>query len=439
MDITYDWTLLSPLEKELCLLRPAQENAADVSVQVRLILDKVKKEKDLALFELTKKLDKADLKTLLVSDSELDSAFNSANYEIKEAIQLAVKNIWNFHKAQQQGDITVETMMGVHCERRKLPLESVGLYIPGGTAPLVSTLMMLAVPALIAGCKNIVLCTPPNSKGEIHPTILTAASMLGVKTIFKVGGAQAIAAMAYGTESIPKVQKIFGPGNAWVTEAKLQVSQTIDGAFIDMPAGPSEVLVIADSFSNSEFVAIDLLSQAEHDPSSQVVLVSNSKNMIEKTKVSIMNLVETLDRKDIIMQSLTAARFILVDDLNTAFEISNAYAPEHLILQIENANTYLDKVLNAGSVFVGPWTPESVGDYASGTNHVLPTYGYARTLSGLGLDAFQKSITFQELTPQGLLNIGSTVECLARTEGLSAHELAVTLRLKVLNQTSGEA
>jgi len=346
------------------------------------------------------------------------------------AMDLAIDNVRRFHRAQLAPDIRVETMPGVLCERVTHPIDAVGLYVPAGTAPLPSAAIMLAVPADIAGCPTRILCTPPRHDGTADPAVLAAASRAGVNEIYKVGGAQAIAAMAYGTESIPKVRKIFGPGNAWVTCAKTLVSTDAEGAAIDMPAGPSEVLVIADADASIEFVASDLLSQAEHGIDSQVVLLTTSSDLAANVVVELDEQLDTLSRKKIAAAALANSRIIVVDDVNIAVDVSNIYAPEHLILHVANPRGLLDRVRNAGSIFVGPWTPESAGDYCSGTNHVLPTYGFAQAWSGLGVDQFVRQMTVQEISREGLTNLGDAIVSLAGLEGLDAHAAAVTRRLR---------
>jgi histidinol dehydrogenase len=346
------------------------------------------------------------------------------------AIDLAIKNVGCFHEQQQQAPIRVETMPGVVCERVSHAIDAVGLYVPAGTAPLPSAAIMLAVPATIAGCPTKILCTPPRVDGSADPAVLVAATRAGVSDIYKIGGAQAIAAMAYGTESVPKVSKVFGPGNAWVTSAKTQVSADPAGAGIDMPAGPSEVLVIGDDSASAEFVASDLLSQAEHGVDSQVVLLTTSAEFAGAVVLQLDQQLAGLSRAKIATQALRQSRIVIVPDIDTAIAVSNRYAPEHLILQVENPRELLPMLRNAGSIFVGPWTPESVGDYCSGTNHVLPTYGFARTYSGLGVDQFMRQVTVQELSREGLDNIGDAVISLAGLEGLDAHAAAVSRRLR---------
>jgi histidinol dehydrogenase len=348
------------------------------------------------------------------------------------AIDLAIRNVRTFHAAQKPSSLSVQTMPGVNCERVSHAIDAVGLYVPAGTAPLPSAAIMLAVPAEIAGCTTRIMCTPPRADGTADPAVLVAARRAGVNEIYKVGGAQAIAAMAYGTASIPKVHKVFGPGNSWVTMAKSIVAADAAGAAIDMPAGPSEVLVIADADASPEFVAADLLSQAEHGVDSQVLLLTTSLKLANQVDAAITSQLEALSRADIVREALANSRIVIVEDIDSAVQISNSYAPEHLILQVEDARSWLPSVRNAGSVFLGPWAPESVGDYCSGTNHVLPTYGYARSYSGLGLDQFMRQMTVQELSADGLAGIADSVMELADLEGLDAHAAAVRIRLEAL-------
>jgi histidinol dehydrogenase len=409
------------------LSRPVQK-LKKIKKVVKPILKSVKNKGDIALIKFTREYDHVDLDHLQVSDSEIEAAIQKTSAELKEAISLASENIEKFHRAQQQGLMEVETMPGVVCRRKGVAIEKIGLYVPGGTAPLFSSVLMLAIPARIAGCSEIVLCTPPNKNGEIHPAILYAAKVSGVKTIVKVGGAQAIAAMAYGTKSVPKVYKIFGPGNQYVTAAKQLITQ--DGVAIDMPAGPSEVAVLADESSNPAFVASDLLSQAEHGIDSQVLLVSTDGAMIDKVRVEVEKQLEQLPRKRVASQSLDNSVAIFVNGKTRAMEIINQYAPEHLILATDDADSLAEKVINAGSIFLGHLTPESVGDYASGTNHTLPTNESALAYSGVSLDSYLKKITFQRLNKEGIRNLGPKVEVMAEAEGLTAHKNAVTLRLK---------
>lgn len=433
---SYEWNSLSPGERTEALSRPSLSRDLGVKDTVATILAEVRSDGDRAVLSYTRKFDCPSLESLEVSADEISSAVARVAPETLAAVREASRRIRMFHEAQRPSAVRVETSPGVVCEKRFVPIERVGLYVPGGSAPLPSTLMMLSVPAKIAGCSEIFLCTPPGRDGKINDLILAAASLLGITRVFKCGGAQAIAALAYGTETIPKADKIFGPGNAWVTEAKMQVAFDPMGAAIDMPAGPSEVMVVADSSASARFVASDLLSQAEHDPASQVILVSTSSELIENVQRELLIQLETLPRREIAAQALASSRAILVGDVRSAMDVANTYAPEHLILQLENAAVASGYVRHAGSVFVGAWTPESVGDYASGTNHVLPTYGFARAFSGLSLSDFMKSISFQELTPSGLRELGPVVERLALAEGLDAHARAVTLRLKALEEKS---
>ncbi|MFM5782256.1 histidinol dehydrogenase [Aeromonas caviae] len=425
---TLIWKTLSPARQAEVLTRPALGDEADIGTVVRDIIAAVRSRGDEALRELSQRFERAPREQLRVSDAEVDAACARLGDDIKGAIEAAIANIRTFHAAQVQPVVRVETQPGVLCELRTQPISRVGLYVPGGSAPLPSTVMMLAIPASLAGCREVVLCTPSPASDEI----LFAARACGVRQVFAIGGAQAIAAMAYGTQTIPKVDKIFGPGNAYVTEAKGQVSRDWRGAAIDMPAGPSEVLVIADESANPAFVASDLLSQAEHGPDSQVVLVTTSASLADAIGSEIQAQLADLSRRDIAEQALRASLVILCDSLEEACAISNAYAPEHLIVQTRAPRDLLDKLENAGSIFLGAWTPESVGDYASGTNHTLPTYGYARTCSSLGLADYQRRYTVQELTADGIRGLGPIVQRIAQAEGLDAHKHAVTLRLNAL-------
>lgn len=392
------------------------------------VLENVKNNKDQALLEYTKKFDNASLTSLSVSDNEISEALTLVSDELKAAINLAKNNIEKFHAAQKNSIEVIETTPGVQCWRKSLPIEKVGLYIPGGTAPLFSTILMLGVPASIAGCKEIVLCTPPDKDGKIHPAILYTANLIGITKIYKSGGAQAIAAMAFGTESIPQVYKIFGPGNQFVTKAKELVQ--LSGVAIDMPAGPSEVLVIADETCNPVFVAADLLSQAEHGTDSQVILLSDNEKVIAETTIEIEKQLAELPRIDIATQALKHSSAIVLETISDCLQYSNKYAPEHLILASNKADDWLDSITNAGSVFIGNYSCESAGDYASGTNHTLPTNGFSKNYSGVSLDSFVKKVTFQKLTKQGIQNIGPAIELMAEAEELFAHKNAVTLRLK---------
>lgn len=413
---------------ELCK-RPVMDTSK-LEGTVKAIMQKVKLEGDSALFELTEKFDKVKLDTLKVTAEHINAASDKLSQELKEAIQLAKSNIERFHASQREEVKVIETQPGVECWRKSLPIEKVGLYIPGGSAPLFSTLLMLGIPAKLAGCKEIVVCTPAGKEG-IHPAVLYTAQLIGIENIYQVGGAQAVAAMAHGTESITKIDKIFGPGNQYVTMAK-QLSQQ-EGAAIDMPAGPSEVLVIADDTCVPEFVAADLLSQAEHGADSQVVLVlKGSDELLENILEEVQRQVELLPRKEVAKSALEKSLAVMVETWDDAMDFSNRYAPEHLILAIDNAEKLMDKVSNAGSVFIGNWSCESAGDYASGTNHTLPTNAYARNYSGVSLDSFMKKVTFQKLNRTGIQNIGPAIEQMAEAEGLQAHKNAVTLRLNSL-------
>lgn len=397
---------------------------------VRTIINRVKTEGDDAVLEYEATFDKAVLDSLAVTLDEISEAENKVDETLKKAILLAKQNIEKFHAAQRFTSEKVETMKGVVCWQKSVGIEKVGLYIPGGTAPLFSTVLMLAVPAKIAGCKEIVLCTPPDKNGNVHPAILFAAKVAGVSKIFKAGGVQAIAAMAYGTESVPKVYKIFGPGNQYVTAAKQIVS--LRDVAIDMPAGPSEVEVLADASANPVFVAADLLSQAEHGVDSQAVLITTSEALQKAVVSEVERQLEQLPRKEIAAKSLANSKLILVKDMEEALEMTNVYAPEHLIIETEDYLTVAERVVNAGSVFLGSLSPESAGDYASGTNHTLPTNGYAKAYSGVSLDSFIRKITFQEITPEGMVAIGPAIEVMAANEQLDAHKNAVTVRLNTL-------
>jgi histidinol dehydrogenase len=429
------WAELSAAEREAALLRPGQQVNDGVAETVRHIISSVRENGDNALVELSRQLDSADLDSLKVSADELAAADSYLNTDQIAAIDLAINNVRKFHEAQLPRAISVETMPGVLCERLSHPLDAVGLYVPAGTAPLPSAAIMLAVPAAIANCPSKILCTPPRPDGTADQSVLIAAQRAGVRDIFKVGGAQAIAAMAFGTVSIPRVNKIFGPGNAWVTEAKSQVAADPLGAAIDMPAGPSEVLVIADKNANPEFVAADLLSQAEHGPDSQVLLLTPSMELAEQVSAELVVQIALLERQDIAEQSISCSTILLTDSISDAVEISNRYAPEHLILHIDKPRETLSAIRNAGSVFIGEWSPESVGDYCSGTNHVLPTYGYARSYSGLSVDQFMRQMTIQELTRDGLKSLGDAVIRLAELEGLDGHASAVQRRLDFMENS----
>ena len=418
---------------ESILQRPTQSVEAIESIVNEVFLA-VKQNGDTAIAQYTKQFDKVNLESVFVSHEEIESASEAVSEDLKLAIQQAKSNIEVFHNAQKTQKVDVETQTGVRCWQQKRPIESVGLYIPGGTAPLFSTVLMLAVPATIAGCNNIVLCTPPNSEGVIANEILYTAALCGIKTIIKVGGIQAIAGLTFGTSSIPKVSKIFGPGNQYVTVAKQLATKF--GVAIDMPAGPSELLVMADKTANPAFVASDLLSQAEHGIDSQVILVSTDENMLLETDNQIRIQTQNLDRKPIIEKALENKKLILVKSDQDAVDLINYYGPEHYIICTDNNPFFIENVINAGSVFIGAYTPESAGDYASGTNHTLPTNGYAKAYSGVNLDSFLKNITFQEITKEGLETIGTTIELMAEAEGLMAHKNAVTIRLKSIGDES---
>ena len=424
-------TLLYPSKEkwnELCK-RPAL-GIFNLDNPVRTILDNVKTEGDKALRDYSRKFDSVALTDIKVSEAEFEESAGLVPDKLKKAIALAKDNIEKFHKVQVTEAEIIETMPGVRCWRKNVPVEKVGLYIPGGSAPLFSTVLMLGVPAKIAGCRQIIMCTPPETEGKVNPAILYTAKLTGITNVYKASGAQAIAAMAYGTGTIPKVYKIFGPGNQYVTKAK-EIVQS-EGVAIDMPAGPSEVLVIADSAADPGFIAADLLSQAEHGPDSQVVLLTDTKEMMTNVKSEIDIQIEKLPRKGIAGHALRNSMSLLLRDIDECLEFSNMYAPEHLIINTKNAADVAQKVINAGSVFIGKYSCESAGDYASGPNHTLPTNGFARTFSGVSVDSFVRKITFQELTGEGLVNIGPSIEVMAEAEQLAGHKIAVSLRLKDL-------
>ena len=398
---------------------------------VKNVLDDIRAHGDEAVISYEEKFDHVALSSLVVSEAEIDEAMTLVSEDLLNALRIAHQNIKAFHEAQRYEGIRVETAPGVSCWQKSVPIEKVGLYIPGGTAPLFSTVLMLATPAKIAGCKEIVLCTPPNREGKVNPAILAAARIAGVNRIFKAGGVQAIGAMAYGTESVPKVYKIFGPGNQYVMAAKQQVS--LHEVAIDMPAGPSEVCVIADESSRPDFVAADLLSQAEHGIDSQVFLISTSESLIDAVEKEIQVQLEQLPRKELAAKTLENSTFVLVHDGQEAMDLSNAYAPEHLIIATNDYEALAEKVVNAGSVFLGKYACESAGDYASGTNHTLPTHGYATAYSGVNLDSYNRKVTFQHLTEEGIRSIGHAVEVMAENEELVAHKNAMTLRISVID------
>ncbi|HFG2125376.1 TPA: histidinol dehydrogenase [Vibrio cholerae] len=427
---TVVWQSLSEAQQESILERPAITEGANITAAVAQVIAKVRSEGDAALFELTEKFDRVKPSSLRVSREEMDAAAARLSETMKQALEQAYNNISKFHKAQKAQSIKVETMPGVVCEQVTRPINKVGLYIPGGSAPLPSTVLMLGVPAQIAGCRKVVLCSPP----PIADEILYVAKLCNIDEVYNLGGGQAIAAMAYGTETVTKVDKIFGPGNAYVTEAKRQVSNDFRGAAIDMPAGPSEVLVIADETADADFIAADLLSQAEHGPDSQVVLVTPSPVLADQVTDAVQKQLKVLSRASIAEKALASSLIIIAESLTQAVSISNYYGPEHLIVQTRNPRELVPLLDNAGSIFLGDWSPESVGDYASGTNHVLPTYGYTRTYSSLGLADFSKRMTVQELTADGLQLLAPTVVTMAEAEGLDAHKRAVTIRVEKLQK-----
>lgn len=410
------------------LLERPHRDASELRETVKTVLDRILEDGDAAVKEFEQKFDKVQLESLAVSEAEMQEAEGLVSPDLADALKLAHSNIEKFHASQKFNSAKVEVAPGVVCWQKSVPIEKVGLYIPGGTAPLFSTVLMLATPAKIAGCKEIVLCTPPNREGKVHPAILVAARIAGVNKIFKAGGVQAIGAMAYGTESVPKVSKIFGPGNQFVMAAKQQVS--LHEVAIDMPAGPSEVAVVADDTANPVFVAADLLSQAEHGIDSQSIMITTSEDMAAKVNAEVERQLALLPRKEIAEKSLQYSKLIIVKDIDEAVDITNEYAPEHLILAVEDYSKFAERVVNAGSVFLGNYSCESAGDYASGTNHTLPTSGYAKAYSGVNLDSFCRKITFQELTAQGIQSIGRAVELMAEAEELDAHKNAMTVRLE---------
>ncbi|WP_032554446.1 histidinol dehydrogenase [Vibrio splendidus] len=427
---TVVWQSLSESQQDSVLERPAITEGANITATVSDVIAKVRNEGDAALKELTEKFDRVTPKSIRVSSDEIEEASARLTPEMKQALEQAYSNIVKFHEAQKPQPIKVETQPGVVCEQVTRAINTVGLYIPGGSAPLPSTVLMLGVPAQIAGCRKVVLCSPP----PIADEILYVAKLCKIDEVYNVGGGQAVAAMAYGTESVAKVDKIFGPGNAFVTEAKRQVSNDFRGAAIDMPAGPSEVLVIADETADADFIAADLLSQAEHGPDSQVVLVTPSPLIADQVTEAVQKQLKELSRASIAQQALASSLIIIAESITQAIAISNFYGPEHLIVQTKNPRELLPLLDNAGSIFLGDWSPESAGDYASGTNHVLPTYGYTKTYSSLGLADFSKRMTVQELSADGLKGLAPTVVTMAEAEGLDAHKRAVTIRVEKLNQ-----
>jgi histidinol dehydrogenase len=427
-----DWASLSAAQRCETLRRPAQRDAGKIAASAQMIVDRVRREGDAALLAFTEQFDQVRLQALRVTSQEFDVAERALSKAQHAAIDTAIGTIRSFHAAQTQAPLRVETAPGVMCERISVPIHSVGLYVPAGLAPLPSTAMMLAVPAAIAACPVRVMCSAPGRDGAADAGVLVAARRSGVDQIFKIGGAQAIAAMAYGTETIPKCDKIFGPGNAWVTAAKILVAQDPAGAALDLPAGVTEVMVIADETARAEFVAADLLAQAEHSPDAQAILITPDAALASAVLAEVRRQSAQLSRAQILAQSLQALRVLVVDSLERAFDIANGYAPEHLLLEIREPRTWLARVSAAGAIFLGHWSPESMGDYCSGPNHTLPTYGYGRAYSGLSLEDFQKRITVQEISPAGLKGLGPTAQVLAGLEGLDAHAASVTIRLAAL-------
>lgn len=434
-----EWDKLDADGRREALARPAQEQRADIVNSAREIVEAVRREGDAAVRAYTQRFDGVQLDELAVSRAEFAAARLALTAEQIAALERAIENVRSFHAAQLPAALSLETMPGVRCERVIRPIPSVGLYVPAGSAPLPSAVVMLAIPAQLAGCPRRVLCTPPAAEGGANPGVLVAAQLCGIETVFKIGGAQAIAAMAYGTSSVPKVDKIFGPGNAWVTAAKQLVAGDPGGAAFDLPAGPSEVLVIADEAASPDLVAADLLAQAEHDPQAQAILITPSAAFATAVVQSVGLQMRGLSRRAILEKSVASSRCIVVRDLSAAMDVANDYAAEHLILQVREPRRWLPHIQNAGSIFLGPWSPEPLGDYCSGTNHVLPTYGYARAYSGLSLVDFVKRVTVQELSPAGLRSLGPVAVTLARLEGLDAHASAVTKRLALLEGTQERA
>jgi histidinol dehydrogenase len=429
---TVIWNSLSRREQQGLLERPAQRDAGGIAMAARQIIDEVRRDGDAALRALTEKFDAVRLEELEVGAAEFRAADAALSKEQHGALERAIANVTAFHAAQMPAPLRVETTPGVVCERISVPIRAVGLYVPAGSAPLPSTAIMLGVPAAIAGCPTRIMCTAPGRDGNAHPAVLVAARKAGVEHVFKVGGAQAVAAMAYGTASIAKCDKIFGPGNAWVTAAKLLVAQDSGGAAVDLPAGVTEVMVIADDDADAGFVAADLLAQAEHGVDAQAMLVTTAAALAHAVARELERQAPLLSRGSILRESMQSIRLIVADDLDAAFAIANAYAPEHLLLEIRDARSWLPKVAAAGAVFLGSWSPESIGDYCGGPNHTLPTYGYARCYSGLNLEDFQKRISVSELSPRGLRELGPTAQVLSHLEGLDAHAAAVSIRLAAL-------
>jgi histidinol dehydrogenase len=427
-----DWTTLSTAERRAALERPAQRGAARIAREAAEIVAAVRLGGDAALLDLTERFDGVRLGSLEASDADFEAAARTLSAAQHRALEVAIGTVRTFHAAQSREPLSIDTAPGVRCERRSVPVRAVGLYVPAGSAPLPSTAIMLAVPAAIAGCRQRVMCTAPDRRGAADPAVLVAARKAGVQRVFKVGGAQAIAAMAYGTASIPKCDKLYGPGNAWVTAAKLCVASDPAGAAADLPAGVTEVMVVADESARADFVAADLLAQAEHGAEAQAILVTPVRALVAAVEREIRTQAQQLSRRDILESSVREMRLIIVDSLDGALDIANEYAPEHLILQVRDARRWLAEVESAGAVFLGAWSPETMGDYCSGPNHTLPTYGYARAYSGLSLEDFQKRITVQELTPAGLAALSGTACTLAALEGLDAHAAAVNIRMAAL-------
>lgn len=429
--------IISPSKKEWKkeLARPIQK-IKEIEKIVKPIMRKVHRQGDKALKKFALEYDHVEIKNLLVNREEIKASYDQVGDDLKKAILVAKQNIEKFHQAQVSPDLSMEVMPGVTCMRKSIPIQKVGLYIPGGTAPLFSTVLMLGIPANIAGCEEIILCSPPNKEGKIHPAILYAADIIGIDKIIKAGGAQAIAALTYGTETVPKADKIFGPGNQYVTAAKQLATKK--GVAIDIPAGPSEVLVYADESAIPAFVAADLLSQAEHGIDSQVILVTSSEKLAKKILLEVDRQIETLPRKEIALKALENSVAVVMPNQDKAIDLINDYAPEHLIIAVSEEEEVVGRIINAGSVFIGNFTPESAGDYASGTNHTLPTYGFAKNYSGVSLDSFVKKITYQKITGEGLKNLGPTVEIMAENEMLLAHKSAVSIRLKYLRELPDE-
>ena len=433
-----DWTSLDEAARHAALSRPSRETRSDVERLAREAIAQVRRDGDAALRALTKRFDRVGLENFRVAPEEFSAARDSVTRAQLAALERAIANVQRFHLAQAPKPLLIETETGVRCEQVIRPIQSVGLYVPAGTAPLPSAVVMLGVPARIAGVPKRILCTPPQRDGLVHPAVLTAAELCGISEVFKVGGAQAIAALAFGTESIPKVEKIFGPGNAWVTAAKSLIASDPEGPACDLPAGPSEVLIVADETAQAELVAADLLAQAEHDPLAQVILLTESRALIERLIGEIAKQRATLTRGAILDESLSSCRLILVPDLETALRVVNAYAPEHLMLEVRDSRRWLNEVQNAGSIFLGPWSAEPLGDYCSGPNHVLPTDGHARTLSGLSVRDFVKTILVQEVSAAGMRALGPTAVVLAELEGLDAHASAVQRRLTALGAAGAD-